>query len=330
MRYFSSARSKINGLAIFACILLAQIWSSPLAAQDYPNRRIVLVVPFSAGGVSDVLARALAQRMGDKLGQAVVVENRPGAAAAYEQVARSAPDGYTLMIGGNGITISAGLNKGERFDPRKDLTSIGRIATQPMILVARADLPQSTFAAFVSAAKGAPGKFSYASPGYGTPMHMAAELLGSEAGAKFLHVPYRGAVPAMTDIMSGQVDLYYGTETSAGPHITAGKMKALAVTSPQRLSAYPNIPTLTELGLPKASIDIWYGLFGSPNMEPGPFAKLTRVFAEVTESPDFKAQLAKLQLTPWVGTPADMKGDVDKEVPMWSDVARRVGIEPSQ
>jgi len=295
-------------------------------AQDYPNRRITFVVPFSAGGVTDVLARLVASGLQERSGQAVMVENRPGAVGAYEAVARSTPDGYTLMFAANGLTIYAGLNPEAKFDPRRDLTALGRVANQPMIIVGRANLAESSLPAVIAAAKANPNKYSYASPGHGTPMHLGAELLGSEVGARFVHVPYRGAVPAMTDIMSGQVDIYYGTETSAGPYIQAGKMKALAVTAPKRLADYPDVPTLAELGLGSASVDIWYGLFGPPGIEAGIVQRIEKLLSEVTTSEDFKTRIGKMQLAPWTGGASDLKADLEREVPMWADIARKAGI----
>ncbi len=316
--------------ALLGAALLTTALTLRADAQDYPNRRITFIVPFSAGGVTDVLARLVASGLQERAGQTVMVENRPGAAAAYEAVARSAPDGYTLMFAANGLTISAGLNPEGKFDPRRDLTAIGRVASQPMIIVGRANLAESSLPALIAAAKASPNKYSYASPGHGTPMHLGAELLGSEVGARFVHVPYRGAVPAMTDIMSGQVDIYYGTETSAGPYIQAGKMKALAVTSPKRLADYPDIPTLAELGLGSASVDIWYGLFGPPGIEAGIVKRIEQLLADVVSADEFKTRLGKMQLAPWIGGASELKADLEREVPMWTDIARKAGIATKQ
>ena len=235
-------------------------------AQAFPARPIQIIVPNAAGGVNDVLARIMALKLQDQFDKPVVVENRPGAGGdiGTEGVLKAEPDGHTLVMGSISLTLKPALYKTLRFDPRRDATSIARLAAQPMIIVSRPDFPANTFPEFIELAKQNPGKFTFGTPGPGTPQHFGAEMLCAEAGLKMIHVPYRGAVPAMTDIMANQIDIYYATETSGGAHMKAGRMKPLVVTSENRMAAFPELKTLQEYGYSKSTIGIWYGLFGPP------------------------------------------------------------------
>jgi tripartite-type tricarboxylate transporter receptor subunit TctC len=310
-------------------VLGAMASSSIVRAQAFPSKTVQIIVPNAAGGVNDVLARIIAQRLQVQLGKPVVVENRPGAGGdiGTESVLKADPDGHTLVMGSIALTLKPALYKTLRFDPRTEVTSVARLANQPMIIVSKPDLPVSSLDDFVQLAKANPGKLSFGTPGPGTPQHFGAEMLCAQTGLKMIHVPYRGAVPAMTDIMSGQIDLYYATETSAGAHIAAGRMKPLAVTGDRRIATFPELKTIVELGLPKASIGIWYGLFGPPKMPESVLGRLATELKTMSETEDYRDRLAKLALQNTMSSPQELKAQIEREIPQWQEVARAAGIK---
>jgi tripartite-type tricarboxylate transporter receptor subunit TctC len=310
-------------------VLGAMASSSIVRAQAFPSKTVQIIVPNAAGGVNDVLARIIAQRLQVQLGKPVVVENRPGAGGdiGTESVLKADPDGHTLVMGSIALTLKPALYKTLRFDPRTEVTSVARLANQPMIIVSKPDLPVSSLDDFIQLAKANPGKLSFGTPGPGTPQHFGAEMLCAQTGLKMIHVPYRGAVPAMTDIMSGQIDLYYATETSAGAHIAAGRMKPLAVTGDRRIATFPELKTIVELGLPKASIGIWYGLFGPPKMPESVLGRLATELKTMSETEDYRDRLAKLALQNTMSSPQELKAQIEREIPQWQEVARAAGIK---
>ena len=314
------------------CVGLASAALAPRAAlaQTYPSQTIKLVNPNAPGGVNDVLARMISNELQTTLGQSVVVEYRPGAGGdiGFEAVSRSDPDGHTLLIGSISLTLKPALTANLKLDPRTDLTSIARIATQPMVIVLRPDFPVGTLPEFIKLARDNPGKFSFATPGRGTPQHFGAEMLFAETGIKLNHVPYRGAAPAMTDIISGQVDLFFGTETSAGPFIKEGKMKAVAGTLSTRLSQFPEVKTLPELGITKSEIGIWYGLFGPPKLPAAIVERITAALEGMTRGEDYKTRMQQLALTSALSKPSEMAAQIASEVDKWRDVAIAAGLKP--
>lgn len=299
-------------------------------AQGYPTQTIKLVNPNAPGGVNDVLARLISNDLQASLGQSVVVEYRPGAGGdiGFEAVSKSEPDGHTLLIGSISLTLKPAITANAKLDPRTDLTSIARVASQPMVIVLRPSFPADTFDDVIKLVKANPGKFTFGTPGRGTPQHFGAEMLCAEAGLKMNHVPYRGAAPAMTDIVSGNIDLYYGTETSAGPFIKEGKMKAVAGTGRERLTMFPDIKTLPELGFPKSVIGIWYGLFGPPKLPDGVMARLTAALKAMAGKEDYKTRLAQLSITNALSTPKEMHDQIVTEFGQWRSVAQAAGIKP--
>jgi tripartite-type tricarboxylate transporter receptor subunit TctC len=310
---------------------LASTLAAPsiVRAQAFPSKTIQIVVPNAAGGVNDVLARIIAQKLQEQIGKPVVVENRPGAGGdiGTESVLKAEPDGHALVMGSIALTLKPALYKTLRFDPRTDMTSVARLANQPMIIVSKPNLPVKDLADFIQLAKANPGKLSFGTPGPGTPQHFGAEMLSAQTGIKMIHVTYRGAVPAMTDIMSGQIDLYYATETSGGGHIAAGRMKPLAVTSDQRIATFPEVKTLVEFGLPKAKIGIWYGLFGPPKIPEGVLTLLSTELRKMSETDNYRNRLAKLALQNSMSTPQELKVQIEREIPQWREVARAAGIK---
>ncbi len=316
--------------AVSIGVISAALAPRTALAQAFPSQTIKLVNPNAPGGVNDVLARMISTEMQATLGQSVVVEYRPGAGGdiGFEAVSRADPDGHTLLIGSISLSLKPALTANLKLDPRTDLTAIARIATQPMVIVLRPDFPVSTLPEFIKLAKDNPGKFSFATPGRGTPQHFGAEMLFAEVGIKLNHVTYRGAAPAMTDIISSQVDLFFGTETSAGPFIKEGKMKAVAGTLSTRLSQFPDVKTLPELGITKSEIGIWYGLFGPPKLPAAIVDKITASLDSMTRKDDYKARMQQLSLTSALSTPREMADQIAAEVNKWRDVAKAAGLKP--
>ena len=274
----------------------------------------------------------MALKLQDQFDKPVVVENRPGAGGdiGTEGVLKAEPDGHTLVMGSISLTLKPALYKTLRFDPRRDATSIARLAAQPMIIVSRPDFPANTFPEFIELAKKNPGKFTFGTPGPGTPQHFGAEMLCAEAGLKMIYVPYRGAVPAMTDIMANQIDIYYATETSGGAHMKAGRMKPLVVTSENRMAAFPELKTLQEYGYSKSTIGIWYGLFGPPRIPEAILGRLSSELIKMSQGDDYRNRLVKMGLDNAMSTPEVMRLQIETEIPIWQQVARAAGVKQEE
>jgi tripartite-type tricarboxylate transporter receptor subunit TctC len=299
-------------------------------AQAYPDRPIHLVVGFPPGGPNDLLARVLGQPLGDLLGQPVIIENRGGSNGEIGTgyVAKAPPDGYTLLVASNGsISISPGLGKKLPYDPRKDLSPITILASNPMLLVVP---PQSTIKSvgdLVALAKAKPGKLSGASAGAEGPTHLALELFKSMAGVDIVHVPYKGGGPALTDLMGNQVDLYFGGLSTALPHVHAGKLRGIAVTSAVRSDAAPELPTVGET-IPGYDASIWYGLFASPGTPPAVVAKLHDATVAALHSPEIHKRLIEQGMDPLDQTPTQFTAYIRDDIDKWARVARSAHIKP--
>src|SRR5437763_14059516 len=244
------------GLAAFCTDVSAR-------AAEYPTRPVTLIVAFTPGGPSDVLARILGKKLEQILGAPFVIENRPGAGGnvAAEQVAHAAPDGYTLLNGNNSIlATNAALYKKINFDPQTDFAPISLIGSQANILVVNRSLPARSLAELIALAKANPGKYNFASSGYGAAAHLAGELFKAAANVEIVHVPYKGAAPALQDVIAGHVDMMFATAASVVPHIRDGKVRALAVTTLKRTSVFPDLATIDELGLKGFDATTWHGL----------------------------------------------------------------------
>jgi tripartite-type tricarboxylate transporter receptor subunit TctC len=301
-----------------------------LRAQTYPSKAVQIINPNAPGGVNDVLARIVAQRLQERLGKTVIVENRPGAGGdiGINAVARSEPDGHTLVIASIAIAMKPTVTRKMPYDAVTDLTPISRLVKQPHVIVSRPDLEVSSLREFVALAKANPGKFTYGSSGYGTPQHFGAELLCAEAGIKLVHVPYKGAVLAMTDVMASRVDIFLATETSGAPHMAAGKLKPLAITGEKRTANLPNIPTVAEEGFPRSTLDAWYGILGPAKMPNEVVQLLASEFKLMSETKDYSDRMAQLFLENSVSTPAEFKAQIEKDIPFWKNAASIAGIQP--
>ncbi|WIW50521.1 tripartite tricarboxylate transporter substrate binding protein (plasmid) [Bradyrhizobium sp. 62B] len=313
----------------FVCATICMLAATDAAlAQTYPSRLITVVVPFPAGGTSDVNARLVAQEIAKSLGQPVVVENRPGANGNLGSltVARAAPDGYTLLLSGVGShAINAGIYKNMPYDPVKDFTHITMIASGPNAIVVHPDFPAKTLQDLVAMAKKDPGKYNYASSGTGSSGNMAMELFKQKTGLKIEHIPYKGGAPAMQDVVGGQVPILITNADAVLSNVQSGLLRILAVTSEQRNPIYPNIPTIAESGYPDFSAVSWSGISAPPGMPKEMVNRLHQEIAKAINGP-IKAKLEATGLVPSGNSPDEYKTFVQAEVQKWATVAKSAGI----
>jgi tripartite-type tricarboxylate transporter receptor subunit TctC len=317
-------------LHVFACLVLA--FCAPALAQDkYPSKVVRLVVPFATGGSTDVLARTLAQALSERIGQPVIVENKPGAGGTVgsDFVAKAAPDGYTLLLGTVSThAVAVSLYEKLPYDPVKDFVGITEIATIPNLVVINADkVPAHTLAEFIQLAKKQPGALSYASNGNGTSNHLATELLKSAAGINIVHIPYKGSGPALNDLLGGQVALMLDVVSTSYPHIKAGKLKALAVTGTTRSPLLPDVPTVAEQGFPGFEAMVWFGVFAPARTPPAVVDYLNRELVAVITSPKLRTVLETQGAQPVAGTPAQLNVRIQEEIVKWRKVVQASGAK---
>lgn len=314
-------------LVAVCCLPLTQAAS----AAEYPARPLRLVVPFTPGGTTDILARVVGARLGEVLGQSVVVENRPGAGGnlGAEAVARAAPDGYTLLMGTLGTQVTnAYLYARMPYDAAKDFAPVTLVANSPNVLLTNASQPVRSVADVIALAKKEPGRINYASTSTGGSPHLSGELLVSMAGVRMQHVPYKGAAPAMTDLLAGQVELMFDNLPSALAQIRAGKVRALAVTSPQRSPVLPDVPTVQESGLQGYVVNSWFGLLAPAGTPPEIVARLQKAAAGVLAEPSVRQRIEQLGAMPGGDTPAAFAAIIRADHDKWSRVIRQAGIQP--
>lgn len=299
----------------FALLLAAGLATS-VQAQAWPDKPVRVVVPYGPGGLGDVLARSIGKRMGDALGQPVVIENKPGAAGMLGAgtVAKSAADGYTVLLGYTSeMTVAPQMAKNPAYDTVRDFEPVALAGVSPLLLVAHPSTPGDTLADFIKAAKAAPDKYSYASAGAGSPAQFAGEQLKKSAGIGLLHVPYKGGAQAVTDTLAGVVNIYFSGFPPAVPHVRAGKLKAFAVTGKRRSSALPNVPTMDEMGLPDFDLSGWFGFFVPKGTPAAVVRRLNEVIAAAVVQPDLKESLAAQGVETAPGTPAEFAAFVASE-----------------
>ncbi len=305
----------------------------PTLAQEaaYPSRPIRIVVPFSAGGVVDSTARIIADKLGAKYGQPVIVENKTGAGGAIgtEFVAKSAPDGYTLLAVSPSHAVLPSLVKALSWNPVRDFRAIHGVGTVPNLLVVHPSLPVRTMPELIEMAKKSNEPLSYATAGVGTSNHLSGELLAQMMGVKMTHVPYRGQSDAMNDMLAGRVTMMPLTAALAGPHVKAGKLRALAVTTAKRATAFPDLPTVAEAGpLPGYEVGTWLGLVVPAKVPDALVQKLSDDVAEILAMPDVKARLTTLNMELAPQKPAPFDALVAAEAARWNKVLKAAGIEP--
>jgi tripartite-type tricarboxylate transporter receptor subunit TctC len=298
-------------------------------AQTFPNRPITLVIPFVPGGSTSIVGRVIADKMSQLLGESIVVDNRPGAGGTVgtKVVAKSNPDGYTLLLGYTGtLAIEPSLYKNAGYDPRKDFAPIGMIGHAPNSLVVHPAFPAKTVAELIAYAKANPGKVNFGSAGVGTVSHIAGEYFAQAAGIKLVHIPYKGTGPALTDVLGGHIPMAFAPIPASHANVSAGLLRALAVTSATRSSLLPEVPTVAESGLPGFDVSLYYGLV-APAGTPRPIIdKLNTQLRAALDSEEVKKQLAQdgTEITP--GTPEDYADFIDKDERKWSELLKASAI----
>jgi len=301
------------------------------AAADYPVKPVRLIVPFAPGGSSDTTARLISPRLTQAWGQQIIVENRPGGntniGAGF--VAKSTPDGYTLLLANANHTVNPGLFKSLPYDPIKDFVPIVRIADQTTVLLVHPSVPAKTVRSFIQLAKARPGELNFASPGVGTSSHMSGALFQSMTGINMVFVPYKGAGPSLIDLVAGQVTVGASGLTSAIQHINLGKLRALGVTTAKRSVLTPDIPTIAESGVPGFEVTNWYGVLAPAGTPEAIVDKFHQEIVRQIGQEDTRQQMLKMGLEPSLSGPAEFDRFIRAEITKWTRVIREMGIEPN-
>jgi tripartite-type tricarboxylate transporter receptor subunit TctC len=306
-------------------LMLVSGWA---LAQSYPAKPIRLLVGFSPGGAPDIIARMLGVKLQESLGEAIVIENRPGASGniAADTTAKSAPDGYTLLMGNVSLTISTHLSPKPQFDVAQDLDPVGMVASLPLMLVVHAGVPVSSLKELLDYARARPGALNYASVGHGSAHHLSGELLSSLAGARMVHVPYKGGGAAIQALLAREAHLLFLTPLALGPHVRAGKLRAIGVTSSKRTPVAPDVPTLAEAGLAGFDVDNWHTLFAPRGTPAEIVGRLNAELNRVLNQPAVKQQLLAQQgAEAWPSTPGEARAHVRAEVEKWGRIVRSSG-----
>jgi tripartite-type tricarboxylate transporter receptor subunit TctC len=296
--------------------------ASAATAQEWPSKPIRWVLPYPPGGAVEIISRVMQQRVSEGLGQPIIIETRGGAGGAVgtAEVARSAPDGYTFLVTLSSHTINPFLYK-LNYDVERDFAPVSLIASIPQLIAANPAVPVKSMADLVAAAKSQPGKLAFASAGKGTPGHIAAELLQMKAGIELLHIPYKGGGPAVTDTVGGQVPLILLTAAAGMPHVRAGKLRPLAVTTLKRSPGAPEIPTVAEaLGMPDFEVDSWIAIFAPAKTPPAVIARMQKEIARVVHLPEVRQKLIEQTADPVASSPEELDRVVKSELKKWAEV----------
>jgi len=320
---------KLSKWMMATCALAGVVGLATKAeAQAWPSKTITIVVPFPAGGTTDVLARAVATKLGPALGQAVIVDSKPGAGATIGAglVAKANPDGYTLLMGAVHHTIATSVYKGLPYSFEKDFAPITTVAMVPNILTVSAATPYKTVKELFAAVKAAPGKYSYGSNGNGTAQHLIGSQIQIVTGTEMLHVPYKGSGPLTTDLLGGQVNMSFDTMTPVLPFIKDGKLRPLAVTTAKRSTTLPNVPTMKEAGIPDLAIGTWFGLLAPSGTPKDVVAKLNAAVVKIIKSPDFKKQMEGIGAEPVGNTPLEMAKQIKDETEKFAALVKAAKI----
>lgn len=318
-----------QSLLMLALGLAATLLGTSATAQTYPSKPVKIIVPFAAGGPADNYARFIAQRLQDALGQPFVVDDRPGAGSVIgtDVVAKSAPDGYTLLLMSNTHTVNESLIPNKPFQLMRDFVAIAPINYSDLVLVANPALPASNLRDLMAQAKAKPGRINYASSGPGTPYHMAGELFKSMAGISLVHIPYRGSSGARTDVMGGQVELMFDAVTTMAEQVKAGKVKALATTGKVRSDVLPDVPTMSEAGLPGYEATIWLGLMAPRGTPKAVVDKLNDAVSKIAGQADVRQLWIKQGAVPMVMTPEVFDKYARDDISKWAQVIKTANIK---
>lgn len=323
MRVLRTILGAAVGVVVGATVAAAQD-----GAASYPNRPIKIIVPFAAGGTTDLLARLVGHAMTAKWGQPVVIENRGGAGATIgaDMVAKSPPDGYTLLMGATHHSIAQSAYRRVPYDFGHDFSPITIIALVPNVVVVNASVPAKTIEEFIALAKQKPGSLNYGTAGAGTAHHLIGEMFKLKTGTDIVHVPYRGSAPALADLIGGQVQVMFDTVTSALPQIKDGMTRALAVTTARRSTALPDVPTLAEGAVPGFDVGTWFGLLAPANTPPPVVEKLNRQLVEIINSPEAKARMLDLGAEPVGNSSAEMAAQITKELETFGALTKQLHL----
>jgi len=325
-----SPKKRFARLALTLTMLAIGFANSSFAQSDYPNKPIRLVVPFTPGGVTDASARLVAEQMSKRLGQQMIVENKPGASGniGTSQVATSEPDGYTLLLGFDGtIVINPHVFPSIPFDPVKDFAPVGKIGDAILILVAHPSLAANNVKELIALSKTEPNGLNYGTSGLGSTPHLAGETLNIVAGSKLVHVPYKGGGQAMIDLQGGSIPLVFTAVAGALPHIQNGRIKAIGVTSAARAPSLPNVGTFIEAGLPNFVLNSWVGILAPAKTPAAVIKKLNTVLNEVLNDTDAKKRLDIMGVTAAPGTPAAFGGQIKSDLARYADVVKAAQIK---
>lgn len=318
-------------IPLVAAVVLALQYSHAAWAQVYPSKPIRMIVPFPPGGGNDILGRVLAAILTEQLGQQVVIDNRAGASSIIgtEIGARAAPDGYTLLFSGTaGLSTNPVLHKKLPYDPIKDFAPVSMVGTAPQMLVVHPSVPVKTVKDLINLAKAKPGQLNFASSGIGTPTHLAGELFKHLAGVDIVHIPYKGGGPGLTDVLAGQVEFFFNGVSAVLPFVRAGKIRGIAVTCAQRTAVMPELPTISEAGLPGYELVNWYAVV-APAATPGRIiTRLNREIQKALAIAEVKQRFLDLAADPLGSTPEELAGYTRRELAKWSKVIKAAGIKP--
>jgi len=317
----------VGPIAVLVLVALA----STADAQSWPSKPIRIISPYPPAGANDLLARIIAPKLSEQLGQPVVVENRAGATGniGAELVAKAPADGYTLLMGQAGnLTINISLMAKIPFDPVRDFSPVTMVASTPNVLVVHPSLPVRTVKDLIALAKAKPGQINYATSGIGSPGHLAAELLNKSAGIRLVHIPYKGAAPALLDVVAGNAHLYFTSAVSAQPFIPSGRLRMVAVASAKRSPSLPEVPTVAEAGFPEFDVSSWWGVVAPASTPREVVMRLQVEIHRVIALPEIRTKLAEQGLDIATNTPEQFAAYIKSETAKWAKLIREVGVKP--
>lgn len=322
-------QSLLRAFIVIASLLtVGAVFAQSAAPLTYPTKPVRVIVPFAPGGTNDILARIVAEKLGERLGQTFVVDNRSGANTVLgsEIVARSNPDGYTLLVTSAGLAVNPSIMKSLPYDTQRNFAPIGLVGGGPYLMVVHPAVPAKSVKEFIAWVKSRPGQVNYASVGTGSPPHLAAELLKFTAGIDMQHIPYKGGSAVLPDLIAGRVSMFFGSIATLHPHVQSGRLRAIAVTTTHRSAAMPELPTFIESGLAGYEVNGWYGLLGPAKMPRAVVNRLNAELQNVLADADTRARFAANGMDPIPGTAAGFAGLIRSEIVKWEKVVRAAGI----